>query len=194
MKDIKDSLTGENSPSAEILTAELPNTPGQESTITPEQENPPIKPEDSQNLDDVPEAMRSTAEYFMFKTGRKSLTEKDINALCEMNGHQYPIRVQKEITTACERFIRKGRSLDTLTLEYIASSLRNQPTRGRQAKANQAKRKHDPLALTQAEIDSVQRRYTHEDMKRAEELLQAKLLQAQEEARKAALNSWGEVY
>lgn len=154
--DIKDSLTGENAPSVELLTAELPNTPGQESSTTPKEEKPPIKADESQNLDDVPEAMRSTAEFFLLKTGRKSLTEKDLNALCEMNGHQYPIRVQKEISTACERFIRRGQPLTDLTLEYIASSLRNQPTRGRQAKANQAKRKPDPLALTQAEINSAQ--------------------------------------
>lgn len=43
--NIKDSLTGENSPSVELLTIELPNTPGQESSTTPKEENPPIKAE-----------------------------------------------------------------------------------------------------------------------------------------------------
>lgn len=195
LNDIKDSLTGENSPSAELLTEELPNTPEQESPITPEQENLPVKAEDSYSLDDVPEAMRSTAEFFLLKTGRKSLTEKDLNALCEMNGHQYPIRVQKEISTACERFIRKGRSLDTLTLEYIASSLRNQPTRGRQAKANQAKRKPDPLALTQAEINSAQPAPPKTDAEALARLERAKALlrqkdeeyKAQQEAKRKAM-------
>lgn len=156
MKDIKDSLTRGNASSAELLTVELPSTPGQESSTTPKEEKPPIKADESQNLDDVPEAMRPTAEYFLLKTGRKSLTEKNLSALIELDAHQMPARVQKEIATACERFKRKGHSLDTLTFEYIASSLRNQPTRGRQAKANQAKRKPDPLALTQAEINSAQ--------------------------------------
>ncbi|MBR0150237.1 MAG: helix-turn-helix domain-containing protein [Synergistaceae bacterium] len=168
----KDSLTGgSDSP----VYAELPNEPQNDTQgdipSQPEQEKTPIKPEDIYTPKDAPEAMRSTAEYFTLKTGRKTLTEAEIFALREMNATQYPTRVQKEIDRACELFTRRGQFLDTLTLEYIAASLRNQPTRGHNAKSKQAKRKHDPNALTQAEIDAGQITYTREDLERAKALM-----------------------
>ena len=145
-QDIKDSLTRE---------APLPVQ--QE----PEQEPPEIP-------DDIPDIMRSTAEYFLLKTGRKTLTEAEISSLRELSAHQYPARVQKEIERACERFRRNCNSLATLTLSYIAASLRNQPTRGRKARV---KHKPNPMSLTSEEIAQTQQIYTEEDMKRVEAMM-----------------------
>ena len=144
-QDIKDSLTRE---------ATLPNQP--------EPEIPK----------DIPDIMRPTAEYFLLKTGRKSLTEADISSLRELSAHQYPSRVQKEIDRACERFRRKGNSLETLTLSYIAGSLRNQPTLGRKSRA---KSKPDGMSLTQAEIDATREEQTYEELARDLEQLKAEM-------------------
>ena len=150
LNDIKDSLTRE---------APLPVQP------EPEQPSPEIP-------EDIPDIMRPTAEYFLLKTGRKTLTEAEISSLRELSAHQYPSRVQKEIDRACERFRRKGNSLDTLTLSYIASSLRNQPTRGRKGRA---KPKPDGMSLTQAEIDATREEQTDEELARDLERLRAEM-------------------
>lgn len=160
--DIKDSLTREaNLPASE----ELP--------IPPEQESP-IRQEDSFSPEDVPEIMRSTAEYLLFKTGRKTLTESEISALRELSAHQYPSRVQKEIDRACERFRRKGNSLETLTFCYIAGALRNQPSL---KKKTREKSKPNPYALTQAEIDATRPEMTEEELDREFEQLRAEMLE-----------------
>ena len=150
LNDIKDSLTRE---------APLPVQP------EPEQPSPEIP-------EDIPDIMRPTAEYFLLKTGRKTLTEAEISSLRELSAHQYPSRVQKEIDRACERFRRKGNSLDTLTLSYIAASLRNQPTRGRKFRA---KPKPDGMSLTQAEIDATREELTEEENLRELEKLEAEM-------------------
>ena len=116
--------------------------------------------------------MRPTAEYFLLKTGRKTLAEAEISSLRELSAHQYPSRVQKEIDRACERFRRKGNSLDSLTLSYIASSLRNQPTRGRKGRA---KPKPDGMSLTQAEIDATREEQSDEELARDLERLRAEI-------------------
>ena len=101
VKYIKDSLTGEAVP------------PSSEKSFTPE---------------DAPKGMYTTAQYLLFKTGRKTLTEAEISALRELDANQYPQRVQNEIDKTCERFRRYGTSLETLTFCYIAGALRNQPS------------------------------------------------------------------
>ena len=154
MKDTKDSLTGE---------APLPGQPEPEI---------PDSPEESYSPSDAPDIMRPTAELFLHKTGRKTLTEADISALRELSAHQYPSRVQKEIDRACERFRRKGKSPGTLTLSYIAGALRNQPTLGRKSRA---KTKPDPMNLTQAEIDAKQEKLTEEESLRELERLEAEM-------------------
>ena len=112
--DIKDSLTRE---------APLPK---------PE----PEPDSDSEaELDDVPDIMQPTAEYLLLKTGREKLTRSELSSLRELSVNQYPARVQKEIDKACERFRRKKHDLHTLTFNYIAGALRNQPSRRRKKAA-----------------------------------------------------------
>ena len=154
LNDIKDSLTGE---------APLPGSPEPEI---------PDSPKEAYTPEDAPDIMRPTAELFLHKTGRKTLTEADISALRELSAHQYPSRVQKEIDRACERFRRKGKSPGTLTLSYIAGALRNQPTLGRKSRA---KTKPDPMNLTQAEIDAKQEKLTEEESLRELERLEAEM-------------------
>ena len=83
--------------------------------------------------DNAPEIMKATAELLLLKTGRKYLAWEEILALRELSASQMPARVQKEIDKACERFKRQGKPLSSLRFEYIASALRNQPTRGKKA-------------------------------------------------------------
>ena len=134
--DIKDSLTRE---------AELPDMP------LVFENGEPVEPDNPKEVctpDDAPDIMKPTAEYLLFKTGRKALTWEEISALRTLSASHYPSRVQKEIDTACERFRRKGRSLNTLTFNYIAGSLQSQVSRtatGRKVK----KRSHEkPLSMT----------------------------------------------
>lgn len=91
-------------------------------------------PEEKFTPDNAPEIMKATAELLLLKTGRKFLAWEEVLALRELSASQMPARVQKEIDTACERFMRQGKSLSSLRFEYIASALRNQPTRGKKAK------------------------------------------------------------
>lgn len=88
-------------------------------------------PGDIYSSDDAPDIMKPTAELLLLKTGRKNLAWEEILALRELSASQMPARVQKEIERACERFQRQGKPLSSLRFEYIASALRNQPTRGK---------------------------------------------------------------
>lgn len=124
--------------------AELPNSTDSEFPLvfqdgecvlqTPEPElekksKPVINADEVCTPDDAPEIMKTTAELLLLKTGRENLTWNEISALRALSATHYPSRVQKEIETACERFKRKGRSLSTLTFDYIAGSLQHQQTR-----------------------------------------------------------------
>ena len=140
----------------------------------PERKEIPEAPAESFSPEDVPEIMRSTAEYLLLKTGRKTLTENEISALRELSANQYPSRVQKEIDRACERFRRKGNSLDTLTFCYIAGALRNQPSL---KKKSRKKSEPDGMSLTQAEIDATRTEQTEEELDRELAELKAEMLE-----------------
>ena len=79
-----------------------------------------------QNAWAIPHDMRDMARYFLYRTTRnpRTMNEKEIVAMRELFEKHYPARVQKEIDTACERFLRTGRSLKMLRFGYIAASLR----------------------------------------------------------------------
>ena len=83
------------------------------------------------NLSKVPEVMHATVEYFVYKTGAlpdfTDTNGDDYKAVRSMMLHHTPARVQKEINTAVERYLRHGRPLNTLTLLYIWQSLEHQP-------------------------------------------------------------------
>lgn len=153
-QDIKDSLT---------RGADLP-----------EREEIPEAPAESFSPEDAPEIMRSTAEYLLLKTGRKTLTENEISALQELSANQYPSRVQKEIDRACERFRRNGNKLETLTFCYIAGALRNQPSLKRKSRK---KSEPDGMSLTQAEIDATRTEQTEEELNKSLAELEAEMLE-----------------
>lgn len=148
MNDIKDSLTGE---------ANLPNSTDTDSipeknhtvTVSTNQESLRSNPEEVCSPDDAPDIMKTTAELFLFKTGRQGLTWDDISALRTLSVTHTPARVQKEIDTACDRFRRQGRLLLTLTFTYIAKSLQFQNSR---KKKRQSQTDTSMTGATQADI------------------------------------------
>lgn len=168
--NIKDSLTrGADLPTSEELPT-VPETESQKDSYRPS--------ENSFTPEDAPEIMRSTAEYLLLKTKRKTLTEKEISALRELSAHQYPSRVQKEIDRACERFVRKGNRLETLTFCYIAGALRNQPTweeKSRSKKKSGRKTRPNGMSLTQAELDAMRPEQTEEELDRSLAILEAEM-------------------
>lgn len=141
-QELKDSLTREarlpkttdSSESPEDLTDAPAVFEAEQPVESPKPDSSP-KPEESHNpnevcsVKDAPNIMQPTAEYFLHKTGRKAFTWEEISAFRELSATQYPTRVQKEIDTAVKRFIKRGQSLLALTVQYIAGSLRTQPTR-----------------------------------------------------------------
>ena len=135
--------------------------------VTPE-ESQPDNPNEVCTPDDAPEIMKSTAELFLHKTGRKALTWEEISALRELSVTQYPTRVQKEIDTAVKRFMKLGRSLSTLTFGYIAGSLSNQPTRTRRRKRKPEILPEVPVCTDEqadaemAEIEALQAKFDRE--------------------------------
>ena len=131
--------------------------------------------------DNAPEIMKATAELLLLKTGRKYLAWEEILALRELSASQMPARVQKEIDTACERFQRQGKPLTSLRFEYIASALRNQPTRGKKSK-----NKSQSDAAKPSEIRKCTDAQAEAEMARIEEL-QAKF---DEEARRRRANEY----
>ena len=144
---IKDSLTREEAPEA----------------VSPEPESKPV--DKAVNLSEVPEVMRSTAQYLLLKTKRESLKESELSSLRELSASQYPARVQKEIDKACERFAQKKQDLQTLSFNYIAGSLRNQPSRKLGGK------KPSKPDMTQSEIAGRQKHYTEQELEELEKLL-----------------------
>ena len=139
-----DSLTRE---------AELPET---ESEPAQELELKPV--DKAVNLSEVPEVMRATARYLLLKTKRESLKESELSSLRELSASQYPARVQKEIDKACERFARKKQDLQTLSFNYIAGALRNQPSR------KLAGKKPSKPDMTQSEIAHKEQDYSEADL------------------------------
>ena len=116
----------------------------------------PEKESESFTPDDAPAIMKSTAEYLLLKTGRKSLTESEISALRTLSASHYPARVQKEIDIACERFKRKNKPLSTLTFNYIAGALAHQQSRKPAGKSgrSRAKSQDKSMMMTSEELNS----------------------------------------
>lgn len=84
--------------------------------------------ENAPGIDSVPDIMRPTARYLLQRTGRKSLRQNEIEPLRILSRDHMPSRVQKEIDTACERFLRKGKELIGISFNYILGALKNQKT------------------------------------------------------------------
>lgn len=160
--DIKDSLTREAElPSYDEMPIAFEN--GQ--PVTPEPPRPD-NPKEAFTPDDAPEIMKPTAELFLHKTGRKGLTWDEISALQALSASQYPARVQKEIDTAVKRFIKRGQSLHTLTLNYIAESLRYQTSRSATGRKVKKRARENPMNMTSEEIKNSGRNMSLEEAKR----------------------------
>lgn len=165
-EDLEDTLKGE-APLPKDLRNTDQLTENPEALITPISRKSPEKPENPKpsnqgkvyDLTGVPDIMRTTAEYFLFKTGKTALTAKDVEAFCEMSETHMPVRVQKEIDTAIKRFQQDGRSLDKLHVGYIAASLSHQQSYDPDAPHPSAKkhaRRNKKAAIPPAESAPVQ--------------------------------------
>ncbi len=82
-----------------------------------------------QALAEAPPALRETLELYWFKTGREGLDPADVECLHRLDQAHTPAVTQKAITTAVERFERRGEARAALTFGYIWESLRHYTTR-----------------------------------------------------------------
>jgi len=80
-------------------------------------------------LAEAPPALRETLELYLFKTGREGIDPADVECLHRLDQAHTPAMIQKAITTAVERFERRGEAPAALTLQYIWESLRRYRTR-----------------------------------------------------------------
>ncbi|MBQ3456584.1 MAG: hypothetical protein IJG36_09105 [Synergistaceae bacterium] len=103
-------------------------------------------PKDRYSPDYAPEVMRPTAEYLLYKTGRKGLRWEEIEILRELSAIHYPTVVNKEIRRACERFEKKKEPLECLTMMYIAVGLRKWRSFGKKKAKS-----HSPTAEEKAQ-------------------------------------------
>ena len=83
---------------------------------------------DVTDADKIPNDMRDTTRYFLYRTGRnpRTVNAKEIEAMKKVFQNHYPARIQKEIDIACNRFIKFKRNLKTLFFGYIAKALEAQ--------------------------------------------------------------------
>ncbi len=93
---------------------------------------------ESADLPDVPSPMRETVELFLAKTGRKGIDPDELGYVRKLEKLHTPARIQREITTAIERFDRKKRPRDSLRWEYLYDSLKDQRS-GKAAQSKQPK-------------------------------------------------------
>lgn len=123
-------------------------------------------------LEDVPSAMKETAEYMLFKTGRKNFTFDEISALKKLLVIHYPARVQREITKVVDRFTKKKRSLATITFSYIYEALKNQRSffGFKKQSQKQPPKTENPSNLIFAldSYESNSRHFSEDDLKRLE--------------------------
>lgn len=78
----------------------------------------------------VPQAMIPTIEYLLLKTGRTGINGEEIGPIMALEKSHMPARIQKEISTAADRFMRKRRPLSELTFIYIFEAMKYQkPTK-----------------------------------------------------------------
>ncbi len=99
-------------------------------------------------LTQAPPALRETLELFCFKTGCDAIDPADMEWLDRLDAAHTPAVIQKAITTAVERFERRGDDPAALTLQYIWESLRHYTTRKPpEARHHEVKPKY-PLGLT----------------------------------------------
>lgn len=140
-----------------------PVTPAQASIFAEE----PATAEPPLPIEEIPQAMKQTADYLLLKTNRAHLVESELSPLRVMNKNHFPAVVQQEIDKATERFERLQRDPRTLTFVYIAEALKfRAPTRaspGGKDKAP-AKAKEDFSDLRTGGDDGEREFYTKDDL------------------------------
>ncbi len=80
----------------------------------------------AEGLEEVPDIMRPTVRYLLMQSGRKALSDYELELVSELSKAHTPTRIQKEIDVAVERFGRMHRSLKCLSFSYIAACLESQ--------------------------------------------------------------------
>jgi len=80
-------------------------------------------------LDQAPPALRETLEMYCLKTGREAIDPADMEGLASLDAAHTPAVIQKALTRAVERFVRRGKDPAALTLRYLWASLRHYTTR-----------------------------------------------------------------
>ena len=105
---------------------DINNSLKRETALPPKKYALPETTTQEDTLSLVPEIMRATARYLLLRTNRKNLSQKDIEYLKVLAENHMPARVQKEIDTCVERFIKNGKRLNTMNFGYIAACLSNQ--------------------------------------------------------------------
>ncbi len=137
----------------------------------PAQEKESQKCEEAIALEEVPDALRTTAKYFLHETGRSSLTLEDLKALRRLNLNHTPARIQREIDTACDRFRRRAQSVTALTFSYIANALEYQQSR----KKREDKTKSESAlgGVTSADVERIGKKLTVEELDRELDRIEA---------------------
>jgi DNA-binding transcriptional ArsR family regulator len=110
-----------------VRTAD-PDTDPKNSSKTPETGSTPALTR-SAAIAQAPAILRETLELFFLKTGREGLAADELGALAELERAHTPAVIQKAITTAGERFARRGQPPGEVTLHYVWDSLRRFTTR-----------------------------------------------------------------
>ncbi|MBI4611407.1 MAG: hypothetical protein HY726_20645 [Candidatus Rokubacteria bacterium] len=80
-------------------------------------------------ISQAPAVLRETLELFFLKTGRDRLAPQELDALRLLETAHTPAVIQKAVTTAVERFGRRGQAPAEVPLGYIWESLKQFSTR-----------------------------------------------------------------
>lgn len=127
------TIATELEPDLEPAPTEGASAPGleshQETADIPGQDHEAeAKQEDLLSPQEAPSVFRETVELFCHKTGRRGITREELDNLRDLGKLHTPARIQREITTALERFGKKGRDPGELTFGYLWEALRHQKT------------------------------------------------------------------
>lgn len=110
-------------------------------------------------LQNVPDILRTTAEYLLQKTDRFHITQHELEVLRKLADTHTPVRIQKEIDKCCERFILRNKNLRQLTFHYIGKCLENQRSLVRKkpkATAETCPETQIKAPVTASEVEQVQ--------------------------------------
>ena len=100
----------------------------------------------------VPAVLRETLELYGFKTGRARVNPGDLDDLRHLGEAHTPAVIQKALTEAVTRFVRRGDDPGTVTWAYVRASLQHFNTRTRpRTSARPASVRRYPPGVTRLE-------------------------------------------